>query len=58
MSDRAAKDLGNNELVEELYKIEDISEFLGEVEEEFDSALFLGMLEELIDLYKAKQKNS
>lgn len=48
---RRAEDMGNNELVEVLYQIEDISEFLGKVEDVFDSARFLGMLEELINLY-------
>lgn len=51
---REARDMGNNELVEALSYIPDITEALGNLEEEFDGALFLGMLEELIDLYSKK----
>jgi len=48
---KRARQLGNNELVEVLNAIPDITTFLGNIEDRFDSARFLGMLEELVDLY-------
>lgn len=44
------KKLGNNELMEKLAEIHDISEFLGNVEDLLDTALFLGLVERVVAL--------
>lgn len=48
---KRARELTNKELIGVLCQIENITKFLGEIEDVFDSAHFLGMLEQLVDLY-------
>jgi len=48
---RTAESLGNNELIDALSLIPDISEALGEMEDKLDTAKFLGLAEEIVNLY-------
>ena len=47
----SARDLHNCELVMRLNEIHDITQFLGEIEDQIDTAKFLGLLEEIIQVY-------